>query len=92
MTVVDASSETVLRSVEMADTRLITGAALLTRLTIIKSSTFKDLNVFPAHDSDDTPPEAVVILTSSPSPSSFINLGCNTKSPLKLTLFTNVFT
>ena len=48
-------------------------------LTMIISSTLNDLNVLPAHVNTLDP----LILTSSPSPSSFITFGCNTKSPLK---------
>ena len=40
---------------EISVTRLNLGAASAVKLTIIISPPFKDPNVFPAHDSDDTP-------------------------------------
>ena len=83
VTPVVATSETVLRSAEIALIRLNLGDASDVKLTIIISSTFKDPNVFPAHVNGDTPPEAAPILTSSPSPRFLINFGNNTKSPEK---------
>ena len=74
-----AASVTDLRSAEMALIRLNLGAASVVILTMIISSTLNDLNVLPAHVNTLDP----LILTSSPSPSSFITFGSNTKSPLK---------
>ena len=59
--------------------RLNRGAASVVKLIIRMSPAFKDLNVLPAHVNTFDP----LILTSSPSPNSFIIFGCRTKSPEK---------
>ena len=66
--------------------RLNRGAASEVKLTIIISFTFKEPNVLPAHVNTLDP----LMLTSSPSPSSFITFGCNTKSPEKSAPLMNV--
>ena len=82
-----AANVTCFKSAEIALIRLNLGDASLFILTMMISFTFKDPNVFPAHVSI----LLLAILTSSPSPRFGINFGCNTKSPLKLTLDKNVF-
>ena len=77
-----ALSESVLRSAEISLILLNLGAESV-KLTMMISSIFKDLNVLPAHVNWDTPPEAALILTSSPSPNSSITFGIITKSPEK---------
>ena len=84
------TNETVFRSPEIALTRLNLGAASEVKLAVIISPTLRDPNVLPAHVNWDIPPEAALMLTSSPSPSPFINFGCKTKSPLKSTPDMNV--
>ena len=89
-TLFTATSDSTLRSDEIALIRLTLGSEFVVILTIIKSFTFKLPKVFPAHCKLDTPADAVLILTSSPSPRFGINFGCNTKSPLKSTPDINV--
>ena len=86
VTVVVAANVTDLRSAEIALTRLNLGDASVVKLTIIISFTFKEPNVLPAHVNTLDP----LMLTSSPSPSSFITFGCNTKSPEKSAPLMNV--
>ena len=76
-------NEISLRLAEIALIRLNRGAASEVKLTMMMSFTFKDPNVLPAHVSVYTPPEAALMLTSSPIPSSFITFDCKTKSPEK---------